>query len=47
MWRTALIVTVVVVAALVFGIVLTRRLISTWHPERPESSCCATLVPLA
>ena len=37
MRRTTLIVLTVVIAAAVFGIVLTRRLISTWHPEVPAA----------
>jgi thiol-disulfide isomerase/thioredoxin len=37
MRRTSLIVITALVSALVFGIVLTRRLIDTWHPEGSAS----------
>jgi hypothetical protein len=33
MKRTAFIVILVLTAAFVFSLVMTRRLISTWHPE--------------
>src|SRR5689334_20318553 len=38
MRRTALIVLTVIVAATIFGIVLTQRLIRTWHPEQTSSA---------
>lgn len=33
MKRTAIIVVVVLAAAFIFSLIMTRRLISTWHPE--------------
>jgi thiol-disulfide isomerase/thioredoxin len=42
MRRTVLIVVGVMVIALLFGVLLTRRLISTWHPEGPPGSVRAS-----
>lgn len=42
MRRTTVIVVTALASALVFGIVLTRRLIETWHPERPSASSALT-----
>lgn len=39
MKRTTIIVLAVLVATFIFSLMMTRRLISTWHPEvRPTSS---------
>ena len=39
MRRTTLIVVTALVSTLAFGIVLTRRLVSTWHPDTGVTSC--------
>ncbi|MEO7191939.1 MAG: TlpA disulfide reductase family protein [Vicinamibacterales bacterium] len=45
MRRTTAIVVSVILAATLFGVVLTRRLISTWHPEASVSSGTPALFP--
>jgi hypothetical protein len=38
MRRTTLIVAAVIALAFVFSLMMTRRLISTWRPERPPAA---------